>query len=73
MFYKLPIVLFIIILMVSCFGTFLPLEIKEILYALSLSIKSLYQKLAQKVEELGILLFGFSLTSCMITPPAHPE
>ncbi|HLB41526.1 MAG TPA: cation:dicarboxylase symporter family transporter [Gammaproteobacteria bacterium] len=41
MFYKMPIIFLIIILAVISFGSLIPVEIKQILYALSLTIKSL--------------------------------
>ncbi|OGT42803.1 MAG: hypothetical protein A3F42_01720 [Gammaproteobacteria bacterium RIFCSPHIGHO2_12_FULL_37_34] len=57
--YKLPILLFIIIVMVMCFGSFIPLGIKEILYALSLSIKSVI------IFLLPFIIFGLLFKTAM--------
>ena len=50
--YKLPIVLLTIILLVVAFGAFIPTEIKQILYTLSLNIKSVI------IFLLPLIIFG---------------
>lgn len=52
MFHKMPIILLAIIITVIAIGSFIPLEIKQILYAISLSIKSII------IFLLPIVIFG---------------